>query len=104
MVHRLNNSTFSRACKRSTLAFLALLLLALAPLALSHVDPAHQHLDDSINHCELCLNQGALASVTEAEIFIAPLLGVAPPLASTQHYAERTPLQSPIRGPPSLFN
>jgi len=93
-----------RTCKRSTITFVALLLLALAPLALSHVDPAHLHLDDSANHCELCLNQGALAGSTDAVTFGVLPLNAAPTLVNTEHYAQRTLRLLPIRGPPSLFN
>ncbi len=96
-------STLLYTCKRSALAFSVLMLLALAPLAQSHVDPVHLHLDDSANHCELCLNQAVLVGVTETSAFQALPAGYI--LASNyhQHYAQRPVLLSPIRGPPSLF-
>ena len=93
-----------RTCKRSTITFVALLLLALAPLALSHVDPAHLHLDDSANHCELCLNQGALAGTSDVAPFSTLPLQTASAATPAKPYTARPLRLAPIRGPPSLFN
>jgi len=57
----------------------ALLLLALAPLALGQVDPAHLHLDEPSGHCDLCVNHAALATggqlttpaITSPGVFVA---------------------------------
>ena len=88
------------ACQRSARLFAALLLLALAPLALSHVDANHLHIDDSPSHCELCLNQGAVAGPTAVTaVQLTPTA-----LQFAARSASRPALQpffiTAIRGPP----
>lgn len=55
-------ATLRYSLLRSARTLAALLLLALAPLALGQADPVHLHLDEPVDHCDLCVNHATLAS------------------------------------------